>query len=158
MKDSKEIREWLEIAEKYFDATTTEQEEKALAEFLATEESDTPEFNEIKAVMGYIATARKAENAQSRPLKQGNRALIHRWIAASSVAATIAILAGTGLLCNTEKREEKDLYYACIDGKEYTDEEFVLEHIKQTIAMIGNTTRENDIEEQLGAMFSLAKE
>ena len=92
MKKSKEREQWLAIAEKYFDAATTDQEEKALAEFLATDESNTPEFNEIKAVMGYVATARKAENALCGPQKPESRSRIRRWIATASVAATIAII------------------------------------------------------------------
>ena len=49
---------WLQLAERYFDATITPDEEKALTQFLATEESDIPEFDEIKAVMGFIAAGR----------------------------------------------------------------------------------------------------
>ena len=158
MKMSKEREQWLAIAEKYFDAATTDQEEKALAEFLATDESNTPEFNEIKAVMGYVATARKAENAQCGPQKPESRSRIRRWIATASVAATIAITAGAGLIHNTWGTEEKDVYIADINGRICTDKEFVLDHMQQTIAMIGNTTRGNDIEEQLGAMFSLTIE
>ena len=50
MNKEKDIKQWLAIVEKYFDATATAEEEKALAAFLATEESDIPEFNEVKAV------------------------------------------------------------------------------------------------------------
>ena len=66
MNKEKDIKQWLAIAEKYFDATATAEEEKALAVFLATEESDIPEFNEIKAVMGYLATARAIEKEHAR--------------------------------------------------------------------------------------------
>ena len=54
MSKYNEMAYWIALAEKYFDAATTEQEEKKLAAFLATDESNTPEFNEIKAVMGYM--------------------------------------------------------------------------------------------------------
>lgn len=49
---------WLQLCDSYFEATITAEEEKALKAFLATPASNTQQFNEIKAVMGYIATGK----------------------------------------------------------------------------------------------------
>ena len=146
MNKEKDIKQWLAIVEKYFDATATAEEEKTLAAFLATEESDIPEFNEIKAVMGYLATARAIE-------KEHARKEAARWMTS---AAAIAIVAFIGYTFNSGDHTEKDVYIANINGRIYTDKEFVLAQMQQTMAMIGNTTRGNSIDEQLEAMFNLA--
>ena len=153
MNKNKDIKQWLAIAEKYFDATATAEEEKALAAFLATEESDIPEFNEIKAVMGYLATARAIEKEHARKEVSDSRRFAVCWTAA---AAAIAIVAFTGFMFNAGAPTDKDVYIANINGRIYTDKEFVLAQMQQTMAMIGNTTRGNSIDEQLEAMFNLA--
>ena len=149
-------KKWLVIAEKYFDATATEEEERSLALFLTTEESNSPEFDEIKAVMGFLAVARKSEKKNRQQSYNRKSSFAIRW---SAVAATIAIIAGIGITHNaldTEKTEREDRYIANINGKIYTDKEFVLKHMHRTMASIGTTTKKNSIEEQLGAMFSIA--
>ncbi len=150
------IAGWLHIAEKYFDATATAEEEKALASFLATKESDTPEFDEIKAVMGYLYTARAAEKRDNAPNKETDRRFITRWM---TVAAMVAIVAGIGFTGNRilsgTQSETGELYIANINGTIYTDKELVLDKMHRTMAMIGNTTRGNSVEEQLGSMFNI---
>lgn len=149
-------KKWLVIAEKYFDATATEEEERSLALFLTTKESNSPEFDEIKAVMGFLAVARKSEKKNRQQSYNRKSSFAIRW---SAVAATIAIIAGIGITHNaldTEKTESEDRYIANINGKIYTDKEFVLNHMHRTMASIGTTTKKNSIEEQLGAMFSIA--
>lgn len=155
--------EWLRISEKYFDATITPQEEKALAAFLSTEESNSPEFNEIKAVMGYFATARAA-NIRDQKIKRKIRRRIASW---SSAAAVITIAAGIGFsYIGADKEEEefitqatetsRNKYIAYINGETCTDEETVLKQMHEAMAMIGNTTRGYAVEEQLAAMFNAA--
>lgn len=156
--------EWLRISEKYFDATITPQEEKALAAFLSTEESNSPEFNEIKAVMGYFATARAANRREQEIKRKIRRSRIASW---SSAAAVITIAAGIGFSYIGADKEEKELitqatetsrnkYIAYINGETCTDEERVLKQMHEAMAMIGNTTRGYAVEEQLAAMFNAA--
>ena len=150
------IAKWLHIAEKYFDATATAEEEKALASFLATEESNTPEFDEIKAVMGYIYTARAVDKRENTPKKKADRRFITRWMTA---AAMVAIVTGIGVTSNRflsgTQSETGELYIANINGTIYTDKDLVLDKMHRTMAMIGNTTRGNSVEEQLGSMFNI---
>lgn len=153
------IAKWLHIAEKYFDATATAEEEKALASFLATEESDTHEFDEIKAVMGYFYTARAVEKRDNAPNKETDRRFITRWMTAAAMAAIVAGIGFTGnrLLTGT-KSETGELYIANINGTIYTDKELVLDKMHRTMAMIGNTTRGNSVEEQMGSMFNIPRD
>ena len=115
--DDKTTRsEWLDIVERYFDATTTIEEEKALAAFLATDESDSPEFNEIKAVMGYLSTGRSiARSKKRRTLGKATQ-----WASIAACAAVIALI-GTSINKNETQATDRDFYMACIDGKEYND-------------------------------------
>ena len=76
----------------------------------------------------------------------------------ASIAACIAVTAviGTsiyrqGTLPATGNRE---IFYACIDGKEYTDEEFVMQHMLATMNKMSSTST-GTIEEQLGAMLRI---
>ena len=52
------FQQWKELAERYFEAETTEAEEEALARFLATPAAQGKEFDELRAVMGYTVTGR----------------------------------------------------------------------------------------------------
>lgn len=152
----KNIAKWLHIAEKYFDATATAEEEKALASFLATEESNTPEFDEIKAVMGYIYTARAVDKRENTPKNETGRRFIIRWVSTAAMIAIIACIGFTGsrILSGTQS-ETGELYIANINGTIYTDKDLVLDKMHRTMAMIGNTTRGNSVEEQLCSMFNI---
>ena len=153
------IAKWLHIAEKYFDATATAEEEKALASFLATEESNTPEFDEIKAVMGYLYTARAVEKRENTTNKGTDRRFITRWVSAAAMIAIVACIGVTGnrFLSGTQS-ETGELYIAYINGTIYTDKELVLDKMHRAMAMIGNTTRGNSVEEQLGSMFNIPRD
>ena len=149
--DDKTTRsEWLDIVERYFDATTTIEEEKALAAFLATDESDSPEFNDIKAVMGYLSTGRSiARSKKRRTLGKATQ-----WASIAACAAVIALI-GTSINKNETQATDRDFYMACIDGKEYNDKELALNQMHHAMAMICSTTRGNDIEEQLSSFFTM---
>lgn len=143
---------WLQLCDSYFEATITAEEEKALKAFLATPASNTQQFNEIKAVMGYIATG-KATHTMHHPTASKKRLNITGWVAAASVA----LLAISGTLVLTEQKQtEKDICFAFIDGQRYTDKDFVLQQMHSTMSRISRTTSDNTIEEQLGSMLRIA--
>jgi hypothetical protein len=77
-------------------------------------------------------------------------------VAAASIALTIII--GTKLLPRpadtetTTESKETEYYYAYIDGKEYTDEDIVMQHMLTTMNKMSYTSA-GSIEEQMGAMF-----
>ena len=53
------IEYWIALSEKYFNAQTTGEEEKALSQFLVSDAANHPTFNEIKAIMGYLSTGKR---------------------------------------------------------------------------------------------------
>jgi hypothetical protein len=150
-RENREMKYWLALCEKYFDALTTIEEEKALLHFLPSDAANHPAFNEIKAVMGYLSTGKSI----TKKKKKHTVGKAMQW---ASMAACIAVTAviGTsiyrqGTLPATENRE---IFYACIDGKEYTDEEFVMQHMLATMNRMSSTST-GTIEEQLGAMLRI---
>ena len=153
-KKNKDMEYWLAMSERYFDAQTTDEEEKELLHFLASNAAKDPAFNEIKAVMGYLHTGRSV----ARKEKSLNRRTINKAIQWASIAACAAAIAVIGTYIGKQDTlatsGSKDLYYACIDGKEYTDEEFVMQHMLTTMNKMSNASS-NIVEEQLGAMFRI---
>lgn len=150
-RENRKMKYWLALCEKYFDALTTNEEEKALLHFLASDAANHPAFNEIKAVMGYLSTGKSI--TKKKKMHTVGKAM--QW---ASMAACIAVTAviGTsiyrqGTLPATGNR---DIFYACIDGKEYTDEEFVMQHMLATMNKMSSTST-GTIEEQLGAMLRI---
>ena len=148
-----DIEYWLALSEKYFDALTTNEEEKALAQFLASSTANDPAFNEIKAVMGYLSTGRSiVQKAKKKARRIGN---VIQW---ASVAACIAIMVAVGTSIFKQKTlpatENREIFYACIDGKEYTDEEFVMQYMLATMNRM-SSSGDNVIEQQMGAMFRI---
>lgn len=72
------------LIKRYFDATTTADEEKRLRAILADPATErTPAVEEARAVMGYTAVA----SAVIRPRRSSRR-----WVAAASVAASVAVV------------------------------------------------------------------
>lgn len=153
---------WLELAEKYFDATATPEEEKALASFLATEESNRPEFDEVKAVMGYIATARKKEHGRKQSTRRANRKRGLAWMS-TAAAITIAAFIGVNMVHRERalenpastgaKKEASSTCIAYIGGRQYTDEETALRSMRSTMTKVCRGTNGNTVEKQLSSIL-----
>ena len=153
-KRNNDIEYWLALSEKYFDALTTKEEEKALTRFLASEAANDTAFNEIKAVMGYFRTGK---DIAQKTKKKRNRTIgkTVKWVSIAACIAAIALI-GTpiGQQGSLAAPGNKDIYYACIDGKEYTDEEFVMQHMLATMSRM-SSSGDNVIEQQMEAMFRI---
>ena len=54
-RNERTYQQWKDLAERYFEAETTPEEEKELACFLATPLSQSKDFEELRAVMGFMA-------------------------------------------------------------------------------------------------------
>lgn len=149
---------WLALSEKYFDALTTDKEEKALTRFLASDAACDPAFNEIKAVMGYLSAGRSITQ-KTKGTKARTIGKVVQWASIAACAAAIVVI-GTSIVQRDTRIEatqgSKEIYYACIDGKEYTNEEFVMEQMLATMNKMSNTS-DYVIEEQMEAMFRINK-
>ena len=68
---------YIDLAERWFDALLTEEEERALKAFLAS--TDDPDFDEVKAVAGYFATGKAVHEAQEASRRPVQRRQMHRF-------------------------------------------------------------------------------
>ena len=155
---------WLEIVNRYFEAETTEEEERLLKRFLASDEAQGAEFDEARAVMGVFATARcssslsareESKNASSCATVPESSALSPqktiKWL---SVAA--AVVLAVGLWWHWS---ERPTYYACIDGVETTNRKEVVEAMHRSMENVQQDVETEDIiSKQLGEMFNSIEE
>lgn len=75
-----------ELAERYFEAQTSEEEERALACFAATPEAAAPQFDELRAALSLAAFARRRTAAV--PKRRTLRPAL-RYAAVAAVACTV---------------------------------------------------------------------
>ena len=77
---------YLDLAERWFDALLTGDEERELKAFLAG--TDDPDFDEVKAVAGFFATGKAISAGKaSVDARRSPVSLRFRWVAAVAVAA-----------------------------------------------------------------------
>ena len=148
---SRTIEEWSTLVEQYFDATLTDDEEKQLRLFLASDASSSPIFDEAKAVIGYIATV-KAHKQQGNTRKRNSIiGQIARYSAAAAIIGAIIV----GIRYNSTPSE---ICVAYIDGKRYTDRTTVLAQMHRAMAHVSNNTSQYSVQEQLSDIFGTLNE
>lgn len=137
-----------ELVDGYFEGTLSEDEETALKLFLASEEGQGPEYDEVRAVMGYFAAGRSVEILRSRPLPQNDRkhaSAIWRRIAA--VAASLAIIITLGVSIYNRN----NVCVSFVGGQKITDKEVVMNDVDNILAdLLSDRT---DMEELLNEFF-----
>lgn len=145
---------WLALAESYFNCTATDEEEQRLKTFVAT--TDYPEFDDVRAVMGYTATARRvaahppasgAMLGTPRPESNRSGSLRRRLVAA---AAALLLVGGA----TTVYRLSRPDCVAYVHGERITDRQYVMKLMHATISLAArDATGESTMESQLADMF-----
>ena len=128
---------YLDLAERWFDALLSENEERELKAFLA--ETDDSDFDEVKAVAGFFA-AGKAASTGKAPVDARRQFL--PWAATIAIAASLALIAAIGL-----NNHRQDNYYIIAYGEKTTDLDLVIESMESTLTSLFVTAP--DIEEEL---------
>ncbi len=150
-----------EIIDGYFEATLSEEEETALKAFLASPEGQAPEYDEVRAVMGYFATGRSVEILRSRPLSQNDKIhapvilsetkdLRHRsplWRRVAAIAASLTIIVTLGV----SLYNKNNVCVTFVDGRKVTDKEVVMNDVDNILADL--LTDRTDMEELLNDFF-----
>ena len=134
------FQQWKELAARYFEAETTDAEEEALARFLVTPAAQGKEFDELRAVMGYVATGRAVHR------KQRTRSIRLRYYAA---AAAVAAPLGT---------ERANVCVAYINGERCTDKEIVLAEALKSVQKVRHDSPEETLQGQLSDIFQTLEE
>ena len=163
---------WHDIVNRYFKAETTEEEERLLKRFLASDEAQGAEFDEARAVMGVFATARSSSLSSSRESEDSaSRTTVPESSALSPQSTTIrstlssslkwlsvaaAVVLAVGLWWHWS---ERPTYYACIDGVETTNRKEVVEAMHRSMENVQQDVETEDIiSKQLGEMFNSIEE
>ena len=133
-----------ELIEGYFEGTLSQDEETALKVFLASEEGQGPEYDEVRAVMGYFAAGRSVEILRSRPLPQNDRKMWRRILA---IAASLAIIITLGI----NIFNQNNVCVSFVGGKKITDREVVMNDVDNILADL--LSDRVDMEEQLESIF-----
>ena len=157
-----------ELIEGYFEGTLSDSEETKLKVFLASDEGQDPEYDEVRAVMGYFAAGRAVilsgakdlaprrsktttasiypDRAQSAARRGGLR---HRllWPQVTAIAASLAIIVTLGV----SLYNKTNVCVSYVSGQKITDKEVVMNDVDNILAdLLSDRT---DMEEQLTNIF-----
>lgn len=137
---------WLSMAERYFEAETSDEEEQALRQFAA--QTDDPDFRDLQAVMGFSAMGRK----HAAPQRHGHS----RSYAFVGAAASFVLLVGLSLFYSLSSQQHDTGCVAWVNGEQITDPTQVMALMQNTVAVIDLGMEHNDpVEEQLREMFAV---
>lgn len=137
---------WRELAEKYFDAQTSVEEERALKGYIAGLPEEDTSMDDVKAVMGYFAAGRALSRTTDMQ-KRKSRHIYRYWTAAACFLAALFIGAQAYYRHN-------NYCVAYMNGEKYTDREFVMQQMRSSMQDIGlNDNRLPSAEEQLHDLF-----
>lgn len=141
-ENERTYQQWKELAERYFEAQTTDVEEEALARFLATPASQGKEFDELRAVMGFVATGRAIHNRQ-----RTRRVRLRYYAAAAAITGVLALTAVW------QVAERTNVCVAYINGERYTDKEIVFSEAMKSIDKVRYDLPQETVQEQLSDIF-----
>jgi len=141
-ENERTYQQWKELAERYFEAQTTDVEEEALARFLATPASQGKEFDELRAVMGFVATGRAIHKRQRM-----RRARLRYYAAAAAITGVLALTAVW------QVTERTNVCVAYINGERYTDKEIVFSEAMKSIDKVRHDLPQETVQEQLSDIF-----
>lgn len=141
---------WLRLADRFFEAATTEEEELALRRFLLTPEGQDARFDELRAYMAFAACGRTvaAASQPAVPTKRFGLRPAVRWAAAAVLVAGMALPATLRLVHGTD-----EVCVAYIGGRRVTEREAVLSHIHGVMEDVVAQDGDFSMEQQLGDMF-----
>lgn len=145
---------WEMLIQRYFEAETTEAEEKELRSFLSTSPGLDSRYDEVRAVMGYLAVGcslnkKKMARRPSRMI----RTMRH-----VGVAASLALMIGFVSFYWSDLISERESYVAYVDGNKITDRAIVSQLMQESFAGVGIGEAESDAEAQLLEMFTIINE
>ena len=155
----KDYQYWKEMARRYFDAETTEAEERMLKRFAASPEADGAEWDDLRAVMGYATIGKRIRGQVAAnntiPLRR-----MPQWmrIAAAAVFAGLILLPITMWLTDSQDSLDEDICIAYVNGHRVTDPAQVIQAMHHAMSHVQQVEPMTTVEEELGSMFELMKE
>lgn len=135
MNDYSDNDYWKALAERFFEAGTSEEEERELRRFIASGLAGS-EFNDVRAVMGLAAVG-------ARRYHRRRRRTVFLSAAAAAVVMTAVSLAADG----------GDSCVAYINGTKHTDEAIVMAQMHSTMDEMAQQAQELSVERQMDNFF-----
>lgn len=137
MNDYPDNDYWKALAERFFEAGTSEEEERELRRFIASGLAGS-EFNDVRAVMGLAAVGTRRYNRRRR-----RTVFLSAAAAAAAVVMTAVSLAADG----------GDSCVAYINGTKHTDEAIVMAQMHSTMDEMAQQAQELSVERQMDDFF-----
>ncbi len=145
---------WEMLIQRYFEAETTEAEENELRSFLSTSPGLDSRYDEVRAVMGYLAVGRSLN--KKKMARRPSRMI--RTMRHIGVAASLALMIGFVSSYWSDLISERESYVAYVDGNKITDRAIVSQLMQESFAEVGIGEAESDAEAQLLEMFTIINE
>ncbi len=145
---------WEMLIQRYFEAETTEAEEKKLRSFLSTSPGLDSRYDEVRAVMGYLAVGRSLN--KKKMARRPSRMI--RTMRHVGVAASLALMIGFVSFYWSDLISDRESYVAYVDGNKITDRAIVSQLMQESFAGVGIGEAESDAEAQLLEMFTIINE
>ena len=146
---------YLDLAERWFDAETTEAEEADLKAFLAA--TDDPDFDAARATMGYISVLPNDNLVIPSEAKESPRRTLRLSWTAIAVAASVAVAFFIGRLSATPVElvvQEAGACVSYVHGIEVPGEEFAIRDMETTLGDLFAPSVAPDPVEDLSLIFS----
>lgn len=137
MNDYSDNDYWKALAERFFEADTSEEEERELRRFIASGLAGS-EFNDVRAVMGLAAVGARRYNRRRR-----------RTVFLSTAAAVVAMVITAVSLA----ADGGDSCVAYINGTRHTDEAIVMAQMHSTMDEMAQQAQELSVERQMDDFF-----
>lgn len=140
MNDYSDNNYWKALAERFFEAGTSEEEERELRRFIASGLAGS-EFNDVRAVMGLAAVGARRYNRRRR-----------RTVFLSAAAAAAAVVAAV-MTAVSLAADGGDSCVAYINGTRHTDEAIVMAQMHSTMDEMAQQAQELSVERQMDNFF-----
>ena len=140
MNDYSDNDYWKALAERFFEADTSETEERELRRFIASGLAGS-EFNDVRAVMGLAAVG-------ARRYHRRRRRTVFLSAAAAAAAVVAVVMTAVSLAA-----DGGDSCVAYINGTKHTDEAIVMAQMHSTMDEMAQQAQELSVERQMDDFF-----
>lgn len=137
MNDYSDNEYWKALAERFFEAGTSEEEERELRRFIASGLAGS-EFNDVRAVMGLAAVGARRYNRRRRTV----------FLSAAAAAVVAVVITAVSLAA-----DGGDSCVAYINGTKHTDEAIVMAQMHSTMYEMAQQAQELSVERQMDDFF-----
>ena len=137
------------LAARYLDAETTHEEEEWLLRFVCSPAGADAEWDGLRAVLSFTAMGRQAA---TRPAQRRRP----RWKAAAVAAVCVGLAVGAGFLWQQLRptmAETEDICIAYVGGERITDDEEVMNLMRESLSEMATNSETDIVAEQLSDML-----